>query len=344
MLPASFFLILSRISDFDLLVSLSSAFSSNPRLTFTTLWRLLIVFACAQTGLFKPLLLLPIAARVLGLERLRIVIRARSVDFSKSALANSRLRMAPLLPILAAVGLRYITALDIVNNIVLYTITCRHDIMSRRGRIQVDVLPCPVDATLGQEMGHAFAIALTVFKCITLLMVHGYAHMLQSLLQAQLTAAYARCRILLIEVRCDPLVPFLDHRSIVESNSFPLCSNFVKTVISVLENLLSVRWERHKRFLFVRRCRWRGNYVLNMHVYLVIIRLYCKRLMLMLVIACGEGLIPTLISSWRIEHELTLLLLRILDWGRAANPCRFRWYVIDATWLLNVQSELTRIR
>ena len=175
-------------------------------------------------------------------------------------------------------------------------------------------------------------------------MVHGDAHLLQSLLQAQLAGAYARCRILLIEVRCDPLVPFLDHRGIVESYSFPLCSNFIETVISVLENLLSLRCEGHQRFLFVRRCRWRGNYILNMHVYLVVIRLYCKRPMLVLVIASGEGLIPTLTSSWRIKHKLALLLLRILDWGRAANPCRFRWYVIDATWLMNVQSELARVR
>ena len=254
-MPASFFFSISRVSDFDLLVVLTSVFPFHPRLTFTTRWRLLIVFASAQTGLFQPLLLLPIVARVLGLVRLRVVIRARFVDFSKSALANSRLRLAPLLLIPSVLMLHSITALDKFN-VILDTITCRHDIMPRRGRVQIDVLSCPLDATFGQEMGHAFAIALIVFKCIILLlMVHGDAHLLQPLLQAQLAGAYARCGILLIEVRCDPLVPFLDHRGIVESYSFPLCSNFVKTVISVLESLLSVRCERHKRFLFVRRCR-----------------------------------------------------------------------------------------
>ena len=147
-MPASFFFSLGRISDFDLLVGLTSVFPFHPRLTFTTRWRLLIVFASAQTGLFQPLLLLPIVARELGLVRLRVVIRARFVDFSKSALANSRLRLAPLFPILFVLMLRSITALDKFN-VILDTITCRHDIMSRRGRVQIDVLSCPLDATLG---------------------------------------------------------------------------------------------------------------------------------------------------------------------------------------------------
>ena len=50
-----------------------------------------------------------------------------------------------------------------------------------------------------------------------------------------------------------------------------------------------------------------------MQVYLVVIRLYCKRPMLVLVMACGEGLVPTVPTSRRVEHELALLLLRVLD-------------------------------
>ena len=50
-----------------------------------------------------------------------------------------------------------------------------------------------------------------------------------------------------------------------------------------------------------------------MQVYLVVIRLYCKRPMLVLVMACGEGLIPTVTASGRVEHELALLLLCVLD-------------------------------
>ena len=224
-----------RISDFDLLVGLTSAFPIHPRSTLSALLRLLIVFARAQTCLFQPLLLLPIVTSELGLVRLLTIIWARSDNLSKSALANSLLHLS----ILCLLMLGSITALNEFFNVVLDTVACRHYIMSRRGRVQVDVLSSPLDPTFGQVMGHASFAAL---KCILLLlMIHGDAHLLQPLLQAKLAGAYARCRILLIEVGCDALVPFLDHGGIVESHSFPLCFDFGKTVISVLE--------------IVRRCR-----------------------------------------------------------------------------------------
>ena len=135
LLPASFFFSLGRISDFDLFVGLNLAFLFHPRFTFTTRWCLLIVFASAQTSLFQPLPLLPIAARELGLVRLQFFLWVFLGDVSKSALANSRLYLALFFLILSALKLRSITALQVFIVVVLNTTTCRHDIMFRRGRV-----------------------------------------------------------------------------------------------------------------------------------------------------------------------------------------------------------------